>query len=67
MEKEKIGLGLRKPQNINAEWVQSRGVWIMYVVIVLSIRMFLSWTFTDACHAWTIINVGHSLVSLLSR
>jgi len=49
--------------NRNTEWVNGRGTWVAYLVILSTLRVILGLLFDDASQAWTVLNVGHAVVT----
>ncbi|XP_054165304.1 ORM1-like protein 3 [Oppia nitens] len=49
--------------NPNASWLNSRGMWLSYVVAVLALHLILlSYPFITVAMVWTLTNVLHNLV-----
>jgi hypothetical protein len=55
------------PLNPNETWVNARGIWLWYVLLILiSHLMLLSIPFLSTADVWTLTNVFHSVVSFFS-
>ena len=55
--------GVKSVDNPNETWVDSKGVWLTYVLmIVVGHLVILSVPFFDTPMAWTITNNAHNLV-----
>jgi len=54
-----------KQQNKNTTWINSPGVWITYVIILILARVFLSGLGLSELAAWTLWNTLHSLITFI--
>lgn len=58
--------GVQSVDNPNESWVDSKGVWLTYVLmIVVGHLVILSIPFFDTPIAWTLTNNAHNLVNIL--
>ncbi len=48
--------------NMNVSWLQSKAAWLLYVLILFGSR-FLIWLYMIDYPGWTIVNIGHAIVS----
>ena len=51
-----------KPENQNATWIESRGAWVMYVLILATVRFMMYSVGMKSETAWTSWNVSHAVV-----
>ncbi len=58
-------LQLHKSENRNSTWIGGVGTWVVYVALLIITIVVLNTFFPEAM-AWTVWNVGHNVVSLIS-
>jgi ORMDL family len=49
--------------NRNTEWVNGRGTWMAYILILCALRVVLGALLGDGSLAWTVMQVGHAVVT----
>jgi len=50
--------------NVAVEWLQAKGSWLVYTLVLLVAKFILSFVFP--IHSWTVLNVGHSIVTFFA-
>ncbi len=52
--------------NLNAEWVNGKGVWLIYLSAIIGFR-FLCGLLFESASSWTLVAAVHCTVSLRAR
>jgi hypothetical protein len=51
--------------NMNVSWLKSKAAWLLYLLILFGTR-FLIWLYMIDYPGWTIVNIGHAIVTYIT-